>query len=236
MMKTPAPSFAHLLLAAAIAFVNMVSAHEGLHPAKPATQHESANAPLQQEADAYRRVFAELITRWPTEMQDRLITQVWREQQLTQGTASDTEQVRENRERLVQQLEALLPSIQLEWNGNSISRSESPDPLPLCRTIASPLLIVVHNRDSKDQSLRIAPKPPFVSDTQHSEVLIPKQSRRLFLTSVLAGKDASEKQLTLQVTTLDGSPIGEVAIPIRLSDPAQIRGSVSMARKPCRLV
>ena len=206
-------------------------AHEGGRRPSQGTAKRQAST---SDAEGYRRVFAALISQWPTPLQQELISHSWKEHQHIEqmpSALSDAE-LRSDRAFLLKELEDLIPSMHVDWNESSATLRQSSKPVTLCRSITSPLLVTVHNQTSSDQMLAVAPKTPFGTVSPAPKVVrVRSGSKMIFLTSVLVGTDLRTQGLTLGIGDSSGQS-RPLVVPVQISEPAKIVGTVREDGKP----
>ncbi len=208
-----------------------VIAHEG-HASiqtKSSSQCIALTRPTE-EANQYFQLFTALIAQWPNPLKDDLIAQAAAEHQLVHGdpAAMSVDDLRSRRAELRQRLETLLPTIHVDWNASSASVHETAFPLTICRSMAFPLLTIVHNQSDHDLMLRAMPKPPCADRQPPGYVRVAAGSEMILLSSVsLENETEVLDKLDLLLERPAGVERGRsVLIPVRVVEPAVIRGTV----------
>lgn len=220
--------FAGLLAAFAPGFV---TAHEGHHHPDPPHRSTAANELDTAEPNHYLHLFKTLIARWPTSAKDDLVTQAWREHQFIHRTpaAPSQAELRESRNALLQRLERSLPSLHLDWNGSTLKQRTPSSAQPFCRTIAAPLLVTVHNETADPATLRLVGNAVVAVADNHpvstySNVFA--GSSMVFAAALRFPEGSTLEQYSIAIEAQDQSQQVQATIPVRLSDPGMIRGTV----------
>lgn len=216
----------------AVSVNNLASAHEGyLHVAGFQKTVAQQNVGIS-ESDTYFHLFTSLVAQWPTPLQKDLINQAWLEHQFIHRdpAAPGIDELRKHRQILLRNLEKLLPVVHVDWTGTRAKLNKSTRRLSFCRTIASPLLVTIHNRTNTNVALGAVAKAQSTNSvktksTRHSH--IPANSETTLLTDVLFSEEEPSDSLPLTINLLNDQPQkSTIDIPVILSQPATIRGTV----------
>lgn len=202
-------------------------AHDGVHQ----HAHSQNNAkPATSEAEGYLHLFKQLIARWPMTMKDDIVHQAWREHQFVHKElqAPSGEQLEYQRQELLGRLETSLPSVHISWDGTTATLSKPDAPISICRAIASPLLITIHNQSKHS----ITCQPILNTVTNKDEagealnlVSITAGSQMVVLTETLISKEWKSDRLSVKLLGLnDQSQQHSIDLPVRIVESATIRG------------
>jgi hypothetical protein len=212
-------------------FAGVTPAHEGHHDPPPHKTVQLDSDSDRSRANAYLQFFQTLITRWPLPLKQDLISQAWMEHRYVHDTpaAPSREALRRSRTAVLRKIERTLPSIQLQWRDADIAPQESPIPLRFCRTLPAPLCVTVHNVSETDARLRLVSGAANAAGGEASAVahrIVPAGAKMVFVIAVAFSRDAQDTALPITIEDQVGSQTRQAMIPIQLSDPATIRGSV----------
>lgn len=212
-----------------------VVAHEGFehHFVQASDSNQPASATRkgveQSEAGEYLDLFKSLIARWPTQLTDRLINQCWQESLFVQRDthALSVEDLRKRRQVILDELETLLPSIPLDWDGSTATIANVTERLTLCRGIASPVLVAIENRSDTGMALHTAPQVSAPAQLGSGHVHVAAGATRVLACEVLIPRDANVEGFSLRLVAAgQASKAAFVEVPIRAVEPATLRGTV----------
>ncbi|MCA9046232.1 MAG: hypothetical protein KDA69_18025, partial [Planctomycetaceae bacterium] len=222
-----------MALIIAVLLVQSLRAHEGHQHTPQVFAGSNSQSMDNRVAESYRRLWTKLIEHWPTPLQEQLISQAWLEQQAITSNANvpALADLKTSRKQLLAKLFERAPSIEVTWDGTTMLLHESTSPLSFCRTLTTPLFVVVHNRSGRSVRLRPRVDPRFVaSDHAAAESSISEwtdvagNSECVFLVPMLYPTDAQAAEITISFD--HGADSSKVTVPVQLTDCGILRGTV----------
>lgn len=215
-------------------FGNLVTsgfAHDGhvYFQANPSSEKTQRARPAEQ-ADQYFQLFTSLIAQWPNPLKDDLIAQATAEHQFVHSDPASMplDDLRNHRRELIRRLEKIFPTIHVDWNDTSASVREIAAPMTMCRSMAFPLLTIVHNQTDHELMLRAVPNHLCDDMPPPQTARVATGSEMILLSAVCLKKDtklSDQLEVTLE-SVADANSNRRVSIPIDAVEPAVIRGTV----------
>jgi len=194
------------------------------------TELPTANVSGVEEAHQYFELFTSLVADWPNPLKDELIAQATAEHQYIHGDseAIAMEDLQSRRTALCRRLQTLLPTIHVDWNESSSSLRATALPLTICRSLAFPLLTIVHNQTDHDLVLRALPEDHCNDRQPPKYARVVAGSEMVLLSSICLKNETNtidDIEILMERKTGDGSN-RSVSIPVNVVKPALIRGIV----------